>query len=102
MDSNLEVLIESFKQNHPINENNKVDSIFYSLQYLSQLEQFTESSTTVTEQSYTKLRTKQAINVIQESIKKENTLPIKAKYNPKIKNKGCIVNFKLAIKFRFR
>lgn len=72
MNSNLEVLIESFKQNHVNDKHDRIDSLIDSLRYLSHLEQVTESAT-ITEQSYTKLRAKQALNNIQESIIKENT-----------------------------
>lgn len=73
IDHNLEVLIESFKQNHLETKNNEINNVMSALQYLSQLEQFTESANTATEMANTKFRTKYAIEKIQESIVKENT-----------------------------
>ena len=73
MNSNLEVLIESFKQNHPVNKHDRLDSVIDSLQYLSYTEQLVESANTTVEKSYAKSRIARAINTIQESLIKENT-----------------------------
>ena len=72
MDSNLEVLIESFKQNHPKTKNHRPETVYEALQFLSYMECITES-TYIIEQSTAKFYTKCAVNKIQESIRKENT-----------------------------
>lgn len=72
--NNLEVLIESFKQNHPKTNNSRPETIYESLQLLSYMESVViESFTSTTAQSTAKLHTKYAINKIEESIIKENT-----------------------------
>lgn len=72
MDSNVKVLIESFKQTHPKERHDEIDSIVYALQYLSYVEHVTESAS-ITEQSTAKFYTNRALNTIRESIVKENT-----------------------------
>lgn len=72
MDTNIEVLIESFKQTHPTIKNNKCDNVFDALQYLSQLESNIESDS-ITEQSNNKFYARQALSKIKESVIEENT-----------------------------
>lgn len=72
MNSNLEVLIESFKQNHPESKHDKMDGIIDSLRYLSYMESVNEA-TTATEICTRNYYTKRALENIQESIMKENT-----------------------------
>lgn len=71
--NDLEILIESFKQNHLKEKYDKYDSVYDSLQYLLYLEQITESAVTVAQQCATNYHIKCAVNKIQESLIKENT-----------------------------
>ena len=48
--NDLEILIESFKQNH--HESDRLDSIISVLQYLSYTNSLIESANTATEQAY--------------------------------------------------
>ena len=74
MEPNLEVLIESFKQNHPKTNDSRPETVYEALQYLTYAESImAESFTTATSQATTRFYTKQALNKIQESIRKENT-----------------------------
>lgn len=71
MSSNdLEVLIESFKQNH--HESDRLDSVCYALQFLSYVETVTEFANIV-DRSRTRLLRRKALNLVEESIIKENT-----------------------------
>ena len=72
MNPNLEVLIESFKENHPESAKYERGNIYQALQFLSFIESVTEAST-ATEYCNRKFYVKRALNEIQESIVKENT-----------------------------
>lgn len=69
--NDLEILIESFKQNH--HESDRLDSIIGALQYLSYTNSLIESANTATEQAYARFRNKHALETVRESIMKENT-----------------------------
>ena len=73
MDSNIEVLIESFKQAHPETKHDRLDSVVDSLWYLSCMKQQINEATTATEYCTKKYYADRALNKIQESIIKENT-----------------------------
>lgn len=72
MVSNVEVLIESFKQSHPKSKYDKIDNVVDALRFLSYIECVTESAS-ITEQSIAKFYTNRALEKIQESVIKENT-----------------------------
>lgn len=73
MSSNdLEIMIESFKHAHSKTKNDGIDSIATALHYLSYYESMNESDL-IMEQSTTNFYTERAINIIKESIIKENT-----------------------------
>ena len=73
MDSNVEVLIESFKQTHPETKHDRLDSVLDSLRYLQYMEQQVSEATTATEYCTRKYYANRALEKIQESIEKENT-----------------------------
>lgn len=73
MDSNVEILIESFKQTHPETKHDKLDSVLDSLRYLQYMEQQVSEATTATEYCARKYYANRALEKIQESIEKENT-----------------------------
>lgn len=71
--NDFEILMESFKQKHPKNyTNSRPSSIFEALQYLSFLDQLNESASIV-EQSTAKYYKNTALEMIKESITKDNT-----------------------------
>ena len=71
MNSEQQVLIESFKQAHP-KKYNKPETIYEALKFLSSTESLNESAS-IEEESTIKLYRNFAINKIEESIIKENT-----------------------------